>query len=104
MDNWTRVYIHRHLNRLVMILQMKAFSILCRRVMKHKSILNYQSMRLDSAIANYHVLSPFSPEGSTKMALIGQVVSENKLFDNNGNIHVCSPGERPDNSRGHIFS
>ena len=37
------------------------------------------------------------------MALIGQVVSEKKMFDSNGYIHVYSPGAGADNPLGSIF-
>ena len=35
-----------------------------------------------------------------KLALIGQVVSEKKMFENNGPIHVYSPRARADNPWG----
>ena len=34
------------------------------------------------------------------MSLIGQAVSQKKMFENNGHVHVYSPGEVPDNPVG----
>ena len=38
-----------------------------------------------------------------KLALIGRVVSEEKMFENNGYVHVYSPGEGADNPLGSNF-
>ena len=38
-----------------------------------------------------------------KMALIGQAVSEKKMFDDNGYVHVYSPGTGADNPPGVKF-
>ena len=38
-----------------------------------------------------------------KFGLIGQAVSEEKMFENNGHMHVLSPGAGADNSLGYFF-
>ena len=44
---------------------------------------------------------PPSHGGSTwNLVLIGQVISEKKMFENNGDIHVYSPGAGTDNPLG----
>ena len=37
------------------------------------------------------------------LALIGRAVSERKLFENNGHVHVYSPGAGADNPIGSNF-
>ena len=37
------------------------------------------------------------------LAKIGQAVSEKKMFENNGHIHVFSPGAGTDNPKGNLF-
>ena len=37
------------------------------------------------------------------MALIGQAVSKEKMFENNGYVHVYSPGAGADNPLGSFF-
>ena len=38
------------------------------------------------------------------LGLIGQAVSEKKMFENNGYVHVYSPGAGTDNPLGSFFS
>ena len=47
---------------------------------------------------------PTSQGGSTQNSvLIGQAVSEKKMFENNGHIHVFSPRAGADNTLWHLF-
>ena len=47
---------------------------------------------------------PTSQNGPTlNLALIGQAVYEKKMFENNGHIHVYSPGAGADNPLASIF-
>ena len=46
--------------------------------------------------------STYSKRLHFKFALIGQAVSE-KMFENNGNVHVYSPGAGADNPLGSFF-
>ena len=48
-------------------------------------------------------LSPFLRRLHIKLALIGQAVSEEKMFGNNGYVHVYSPGVRVVNPWGQMF-
>ena len=52
-----------------------------------------------------HILKVLpSKKGSTwNMALIGQAVSEKKMFENNGYVHVYSPRAGADNPLGSIL-
>ena len=46
---------------------------------------------------------PSWPCDHDHLALIGQVVSETKMFENNGHLHVYSPGIGADSPRAHFF-
>ena len=50
----------------------------------------------------HYFLLPLPQEAPRNLALISQVVSE--MFENNGYIHVYSPGAGADNSLGPFFS
>ena len=52
-----------------------------------------------------HKLSfPLPKEDSHKLALIGQLVSEKKMFENNGYTHVYNPRTGADNPLRSMFS
>ena len=53
----------------------------------------------------YTIYVPTSHEGpALNLALIGQVVNEKKMFENNGHIHVYSPGAGANNPLASFFS
>ena len=47
--------------------------------------------------------SPFPRRSTCYLALNGQMVSEEEMFENNGYVHVNSPGAGADNPLGSIF-
>ena len=65
--------------------------------------INEHSGHLGHVTCTICMYFPTSQGGSTRnLALIGRAVSEKKLFENNCNIHVCSPRAGADNPCGYF--